>query len=219
MVVAAHPDDEAIGCAGTIARHVANGDTVSVIFMTNGVSSRIGNEKDEIVERRNSAIDVSNMLGTTKPVFLDFPDNQMDSVVFLDIVKAIEKRVSIEKPSKIYTHFSGDLNVDHQITHKAVLTACRPQVATTVKEIYCFEILSSTEWSSITSPQFSPNVFVNISDFWEQKKQALKSYNREMRDSPHSRSYKCIEALSIYRGETNGFDFSEAFVLERMLVG
>lgn len=219
MIIAAHPDDEAIGCAGTIARHIDMGDIVSVVFMTNGVSSRINsNNAEEITERKKAAIEAAQMLGTKKPVFLDYPDNRMDSVDILDIVKSIEEVIFKERVEIIYTHFSGDLNIDHHLTHKAVLTACRPQSSSTVKEIYCFEILSSTEWNSVISSHFIPNVFVNISDYWDRKIQVLECYEKELRDSPHSRSYKCLNALSLYRGETNGFNYAEAFVLERMLV-
>lgn len=219
MVVAAHPDDEVLGCAGTIARHTRRGDIVSTVFMTNGVSSR-GNSvtTEEIILRKEAAIEVSNLLGTQIPIFFDYPDNRMDSVDFLDIVQSIEEVIHKERPDVIYTHFSGDLNVDHNLTHKAVLTASRPQSSSTVKEIYCFEILSSTEWNSISTCQFIPNVFVDISNYWEHKLQTLGCYERELRETPHSRSYKCLEALAIYRGETNGFKFAEAFVLERMLV-
>ena len=219
LVIAAHADDDVIGCAGTIARHIEKGDIVNVAFMTDGVSSRKGGAtKQEITARKNCAVQTSIILGTKEPTFFDFPDNRMDSVDFLDIIQSIEDLIIKKKPTIIYTHFSGDLNVDHHLTHRAVLTACRPQSNSTVTEIYCFEVLSSTEWNSVTSPHFIPNVFVNISDYWDRKLEVLKVYERELRESPHSRSYQCLKALSVYRGETNGFDFAEAFVLERMLI-
>jgi len=219
MVIAAHPDDEVLGCAGTIAHHVAKGDHVNIVFLSHGVGSRDNSVTDEDVSaRQNAASKVTELLGTKVPVFLGFPDNRMDSVDMLDITQAVEKLVQEKKPGIIYTHFPGDLNIDHCITHQAVLTACRPQSQSSVRAIYCFEVLSSTEWNSVTSNTFVPNVFMNITDYWDKKLEALECYAGEMRDSPHSRSINCVKALAMLRGETHGFHFAEAFVLERMLI-
>lgn len=219
MVIAAHPDDEVLGCAGTIAHHVAMGDHVHIVFMSNGVGSRNNTVSEQDVSiRQDSAKKVATLLGTKLPVFLDYPDNRMDSIDMLDITQAVEKIIQTKKPRVIYTHFPGDLNIDHCITHQAVLTACRPQKQSSVRAIYCFEVLSSTEWNSVSSRTFVPNVFVNITDHWDKKLQALECYAGEMRDSPHSRSINCVTALATLRGETHGCYYAEAFMLERMLV-
>lgn len=219
LVVCAHPDDEVLGCGGTMARHVANGDSVSAMFMTNGVSARRGLEElREVNLRKHAAKQAASIVATAEPVFLDFPDNAMDTIQFLDIVKSVEEVIDVLNPNIVYTHFPGDLNIDHCLTHKAVLTACRPQRSSPVEKIYCFEVLSSTEWSSSVFSSFNPNIFVNITHFWAAKEKALKCYNNEMRESPHSRSYTCVESLASLRGQTSGFRFAEAFVLERMLI-
>lgn len=218
LVVAAHSDDEVLGCAGTIARHVESGDQVTVVFMTDGVSSRL-NSNAELGEIRNdAAINALNILGVESVHSYAFPDNKMDSVPLLDVAQAIEKVLNVCNPNIIYTHFPHDLNVDHQVTHQAVLTACRPQYWSSVKEIYTFEVLSSTEWNSRALIQFSPQKIVNITDFWDKKLMALKCYSNEMRDFPHSRSYECVEALAIYRGATFGLNKAEAFSVERQIV-
>ncbi|MBT6052731.1 MAG: PIG-L family deacetylase [Candidatus Scalindua sp.] len=217
LVVAAHPDDEVLGCAGTIARHVSDGDKVYVVFMSDGVTSRTGVESNEVEVRKQAAKDASNILGMVQsPRFLGFPDNRMDTVALLDIVQTLEQVINEIEPEVVYTHHSGDLNIDHKITHQAVMTACRPQPGFCVREIYSFEVLSSTEWS--TNNPFIPNYFVDISDILELKISAIKAYNSELRLFPHARSIESIEALVKYRGASVGVHAAEAFRLERKIV-
>ena len=124
LIIAAHSDDEALGCSGVIARHVAEGDNVHLLFMTDGVASRL--ESGDGKNRLTYAQDASKILKVDSFTNLNFPDNQMDSIPLLGIVKEVENKISNLQPEIIYTHHIGDLNVDHQITHKAVVTACRP---------------------------------------------------------------------------------------------
>ncbi|MGF1730515.1 PIG-L deacetylase family protein [Photobacterium kasasachensis] len=217
LVVAAHSDDEALGCAGTIAKHIDNGDQVTVMFMTDGVSSREELEVQAGELRNEAAIKALGILGVAEVKQYSFPDNKMDSVPLLDVVQAVEEVLSEYNPSVVYTHFASDLNMDHCITHRAVMTACRPQSWSSVREIYSFEVLSSTEWASRTGSQFVPQRIVDISAYWEMKLNALKCYEVEMRSYPHSRSYECIEAQAKYRGATHGMAMAEAFVIERIL--
>jgi len=216
LVVAAHADDESLGCGGAIARHVSKGDSVTVMFMTDGVSSRDTNS-DYITLRESASSQAMAILGVSDIRQSNFPDNKMDSITLLDVVKDIEVVINDIKPEIVYTHFAHDLNVDHRVTHSAVMTACRPQSWSSIKKILSFEVLSSTEWNSPTAIQFIPNYFVDISDFWEQKLAALKCYSEEMRVFPHSRSYECVEALAVLRGATNGLFKAEAFCIERIL--
>ncbi len=215
LVVAAHSDDEALGCAGTIAKHVDNGDDVFVVFMTDGVAAR-GSDKG--IDMRHAASEAAlSLLGVKKAFRFDFPDNQMDSVPLLSVAKQIEAVVSEVSPNIVYTHFSGDLNVDHQITHKAVMTACRPQAWCSVKEIYCFEVLSATEWNSKSAPAFLPQKIVDITKQWDRKLVALACYKEEMRAAPHSRSIESVNALACIRGACHGLTMAEAFYVERIV--
>ncbi len=216
LVVAAHTDDEALGCAGTIAKHVAQGDEVHLLFMTDGIGSRVV-KANEAGERLTAAQKAAHILKVKSFANLNFPDNRMDSVPMLDVVKEIENKVAEIQPEAIYTHYLGDLNVDHQVTHKAVMTACRPQPDFCVKEIYAFEVVSSTEWQTPGLVPFTPNVFVNITDYIDIKKQALEAYSEEMRQPPHSRSVKNAIRLNELRGNTVGFDYAESFVLVRII--
>ncbi|WP_448546861.1 PIG-L deacetylase family protein [Thalassotalea fusca] len=220
LVVSAHSDDEALGCAGTIAKHIANGDDVHVVFMTNGVSSRDTQHLHQIeaVTRKSAAQSALEVLGVKHFTQLDFPDNQMDSIPLLNVAQAIEKVIANVSPSMVYTHFLNDLNVDHQITHKAVMTACRPQTWSSVNKVLSFEVLSSTEWNSPSLSAFRPQYIVNITNFWDLKCKALQQYSEEMRAFPHSRSFECVQALATLRGASNGFEKAEGFFVERILI-
>ncbi len=219
LVVAAHPDDEVLGCGGTIARHVAEGDAVHVVFMADGVTSRSALANSSEQQARNaSAYRACEILGANEPVFLGFPDNRMDTLALLDIVQALEKEIQTIQPDIVYTHHYGDLNIDHRITHQAVMAACRPQGNYSVKTILCFEVPSSTEWQTPNSGQvFEPNWFVNISDTLETKMKALQAYHEEMRSPPHSRSIENVVRISALRGANIGIEYAEAFQLLRLI--
>lgn len=216
LVVAAHPDDEALGCGGTIRRHVEEGDRVCVLFMTDGVSARGSNKG---AKERNRAADLAlDRLGVGSRVYNAFPDNQMDFLPLLEIVKVIEAEIKKCKPHIIYTHHHGDLNIDHALTHKAVLTACRPMPGACLEALYGFEVPSSTEWAGPTVAEaFIPAHFVNIEKTFAAKLDALKAYDEEMRPFPHPRSYEAVEALATWRGAQAGFSKAEAFTVIRSL--
>jgi len=215
LIVAAHPDDEVLGCGGTIAKHIANGDSVHLLFMTDGVASR--SESEDADSRLTASQNAAKVLKVNTLTNLDFPDNKMDSIPLLDVVKEIEYKIAELQPEIIYTHHIGDLNIDHQITHKAVMTACRPQPGFCVKEIYAFEVLSSTEWQTPGLLPFYPNVFIDITDYIDIKKQVLEVYSKEMRMPFHSRSIENILRLNALRGNSVGCNFSESFSLVRMI--
>jgi len=217
LVVAAHSDDEALGCAGTMVKHVAAGDKVHVIFMANGVGSRSTTSISSIEHRQVAARKAADILGVTSMEYFDFPDNKMDIVPLLDIVQSIENAINELQPEIVYTHHIGDLNIDHQITHKAVMTACRPQPSFCVKEIYAFEVLSSTEWQTPGYLSFTPNVYIDISSQIEIKRKALGAYSEEMYQPPHSRSVDNSIRLNSLRGNSVGVDYAEGFILVRMI--
>jgi LmbE family N-acetylglucosaminyl deacetylase len=216
LVVAAHSDDEALGCAGTIAKHIASNDNVFLLFMTDGVGSRHVT-RDNVIDRQEKATRVAKILSISSMENLNFPDNKMDSVPLLDITQSIEKKISEVKPDIIYTHHIGDLNIDHQITHKAVMTACRPQPGFSVKEIYAFEVLSSTEWQTPGYCSFSPNVYIDITNYIDLKEAVLEVYDEEMREYPHSRSIENVLRVNTVRGNAVGVEYAEAFMLLRMI--
>ena len=209
-IVAAHADDEVLGCGGTIAKLTQKGYSVHVLFLADGETSRgsTANLSDRIEAAKAAAV----TMGSEIPTFLNFPDNRLDTIAFLDIVKAIEHWLASLSPSVIYTHHAGDLNLDHRLVHQAILTACRPQPQCSIRAIYGFETQSSTEWaSSDMSSAFRPTRFVDISSTLETKQAALKCYEAEMRPFPHSRSLQAVEHLARLRGSSVGLEAAEAF--------
>ncbi len=215
LIVAAHPDDEVLGCGGTIAKHVASGDNLHLVFMADGVGARDGNVPLELQERMQATQRAAAILGVNDPHFLGLPDNSMDGMPLIDIVRPLERIIQMIKPQVIYTHHYGDLNIDHRLTHQAVMTACRPQPSSHVYEILCFEVMSSTEWATPGLAPFLPNVFVDISAYWDIKSKALEAYSAELRPPPHSRSMLGLESLARHRGHSVGVNMAEAFTLVR----
>lgn len=221
LVVAAHPDDELLGCAGTLARHARAGDEVHVLIMAQGATSRddqrhADKRGEQIKALRSSAEKAAAHLGLASPRFAGFADNRMDGCDLLDVVKQVETVVAEVGPAVIYTHSLSDLNVDHRVTHQAVMTACRPLPGSPVRTILAFETPSSTEWS--LENVFRPNHFIDISTFLTLKLEALSFYEQEMREFPHARSLRNIEALSIHRGASVGLEAAEAFEVVREVV-
>lgn len=218
LVIAAHPDDEVLGCGGTIAKLAKKGNKVNVAFLCDGELSRASKftkvTKKNILDRKKAAEKACKILGAKKPTFADFLDNQLDSVPLLKVVQSVEGLINKYSPNTIFTHYGGDLNIDHSIVNKAVITACRPQVDCCVKKILFFEVPSSTEWNfSDTIKSFRPNWNEDIGSFLKIKLKALECYGKEIKRWPHPRSIKGVEILSQYRGSVVGYKAAESFVL------
>lgn len=215
FIIAAHPDDEVLGAGGTILKHIVKGDEVRVLLLSEGETSRA---KANIARRQVQAKKAAEMLGV-KELFLEqLPDNQFDSLPLLKIIKLIEKHLEKIKPGIIYTHHHNDLNIDHQLTAKAVLTAARPQPNYFVKKILAFEVLSSTEWQTKDKKHlFYPTIYNDITNFIDRKIEILKVYKQELKKYPHPRSLQGVKALAQYRGIESGYNFAEAFQLIRQL--
>jgi len=223
LVVAAHPDDEVLGCGATIAKHVLAGDEIRVVIMAEGVTSRDKkrdrtSRKWELESLAKAASRANEILGTESLDLHDLPDNRLDTVDMLDIVQVVEMYMKKYEPELIYTHHGSDLNIDHTIVHNAVVTACRPFPAQTVRGLLFFEVSSSTDWQvPDLKNMFSPNWFVEATATLEKKIKALEAYGSEMHPWPHSRSLKAVENLARYRGSSVGLEAAEAFVLGRLI--
>jgi LmbE family N-acetylglucosaminyl deacetylase len=223
LVVAAHPDDEVLGCGGTIARHAGAGDEVQVLIVAEGATSRQlqrdrDQATDELFALAQAAHQAGAILGAQGVELLDLPDNRLDSIDRLDLIQQIEERIVRHQPKVVYVHHAGDVNVDHRRLHEAVVTACRPMPGQPVRRLLSFEVASSTEWQPPGSaPAFQPNWFVDISDQWPRKRQALEAYTHEMRPWPHARSIEALEHLARWRGAQVGVEAAEAFCLLRQL--
>jgi len=216
LVVAAHPDDEVLGCGGSIAHHVDAGDEVRVIILAEGLTSRGVCTQDDLLGLAASAQAASKILGVSELYLHKFPDNRMDSVDRLDITRVVENHIKEFEPNIVYTHYEGDLNYDHRIVSESVNIACRPQTDSSVHTLLYFEIPSSTDWQPVGSrTAFTPNWFIDINGHIDKKIKALKEYESEMRPTPHSRSLESITHLAKWRGAMVSLYAAEAFVLGR----
>ncbi len=216
LVIAAHPDDELLGCGGTVAQLVQKGFYAATVILGEGATARRGAGKSDVAKLRAQARQAGRVLGVGAVHFENFPDNRFDSVPRLNIIRKVEKYIKKYSPDIVLTHFADDLNIDHRRTFEAVITACRPQPGVPLPDIYCFETPSATDFGEAGRDRiFSPNVFVDISRGMGLKLEALKCYTSEMREYPHSRSLQGVKLLAQYRGMRAGQRMCEAFQLVR----
>ncbi|MFA7383727.1 MAG: PIG-L deacetylase family protein [Desulfurivibrionaceae bacterium] len=218
LVVAAHPDDEVLGCGGTIARMVREGHQVMVAILGEGITSRGGNreeaDQNQLHHLRQCSLAAAERLGGVEVLHYDFPDNRFDTVPLLELVKHIEALIMRCKPEIIYTQHGGDLNIDHAVTFRATLTAARPQKHSKLRALYAYEVPSSTEWSfQRFAPVFRPTVFRDITETLELKMAAMQCYEGESRLFPHPRSLENLRATAQRWGSVAGLDAAEAFEL------
>jgi LmbE family N-acetylglucosaminyl deacetylase len=222
LIVAAHPDDEILGCGGTMARLANEGHEVRIAILAEGMTSRY-QQRDQVDRKQlndlhSHAQRAADKVRAKELVLCKLPDNRMDTVPLLEVVKVVEDLLERFRPSVIYTHHSGDLNVDHGVVHRAVLTATRPVPGQRAREIYAFEVPSSTEWAfQRLEPTFRPSVFVDISATLDTKISALACYDTETRAFPHPRSPEALRAIAMRWGSVAGFQAAEAFELIRSL--
>lgn len=221
LVIAAHPDDEILGVGGTVLKHAKSGDECFAIILGEGMTSRYDKrelaDENKVEKLHGDTYKAAEVIGYKKVYMEEMPDNRFDSVPLLDIIKIIEKYIEDIKPDIIYTHFGRDLNIDHRITFEAVLTATRPIGEELVKEIYAFETVSSTEWNFSSMVNFNPNYFVDVTGTLDEKLKAMECYDSELREFPHPRSNKNLEASALKWGSVVSKKYAEAFEVVRII--
>lgn len=219
LAVVAHPDDEILGVGGTLARHAAQGDRVSVVILGEGMSSRKlryeAPEQTALLASRDETREALAVLGVEDVRRFELPDQRFDSLPLLDIVKVVAPEVERVAPRIVYTHFRNDINVDHQRTFQAVLVATRPVPSCPVEWVFSFETLSATEWNYQSDTGFSPNFYVAIEGQLTLKLSAMSKYRSELKAFPHPRSLAAIEHIARLRGAHCGYLAAEAFVMVR----
>jgi LmbE family N-acetylglucosaminyl deacetylase len=218
-VIVAHPDDEILGCGGVMAAYSTSVD-FHILILGEGITSRFqqrdASEKEPLELLKGDAQKAADVVGAKSVSFGGMPDNRFDEMALLDVIKKVEHFLETYKPVTIFTHHPGDLNVDHGVTYRSVLTATRPMQGERVKEIYTCEIQSSSEWAFQTiAPAFQPNVFYDITNGMESKIKAMEVYESERRPFPHPRSPESLKAHASRWGCTVGVNFAEAFQLIR----
>ena len=222
LVIAAHPDDEVLGMGGTIAKLVNEGCEVNVLIVTDGSSSqyRDSDNLDQIIRaKKQETWACAEVLGVKQVYYGGMPDMRLDSTPHITVNKVIECFIDQLCPDTVFTHFWGDVNQDHVNVYHSTLVAVRPIKGQVVKELYCYRVPSSTEWTPMNSPTtFMPNVYVDITEFAEQKYEAFSQYHTELRAYPHPRSVEYLRICDKARGLQVGLQVAEEFVLLRKLV-
>lgn len=221
LVIAAHPDDEVYGMGGTMAKLSAQGHEVHVLIVTDGCTAQYAGRPDlpEIVrKKRAEALEAGRILGIKEVHFGTFPDMRLDTVPHVELNRLIEETVDAFRPEAVYTHFYGDVNLDHQAVYRSTLVAVRPLPGQRVKELYCYRVPSSTEWSpQLAQTAFLPNTMVDISGFEEAKEAALRAYQTETRAYPHPRSPQYVRETDRAWGLQWGLGPGEAFMCLRAI--
>ncbi len=222
LVVAAHPDDEVLGAGATVARLADRGEQVHVAILGEGITSRYTRREDAhadlLARLRDQSRRACERIGAAGVVHYELPDNRFDTVPLLDVVHLVEELVERFQPDVVYTHRAGDLNIDHDVVHRAVLTATRPVPGSFVRRVYAFEVPSSTEWAFGIGRPFAPNVFVDAAATLDRKIEAMELYESEARAFPHPRSPEALASLARTRGAAAGLAAAEAFELVREIL-
>lgn len=217
LVIAPHPDDEVLGCGGTIAHHAAQGDEVQVLVVTRAAPDVY--PSDDEVEVRQEAHAAHAILGIVNTHFLDFPAPKLDTVPGYQLANEIATVIRRYQPYTVYLPHRGDIHLDHQKVYQATLVAARPINQCSVKQLLCYETLSETEWAPPWSDTaFVPNVFVDITNYLDLKLKAMHCYQSELQPSPHPRSLQALETLAKQRGSTVSLSAAEAFMLVRQII-
>lgn len=219
LVIAAHPDDEVLGCGGTLLKHKAVGDKIFACIVTTtdtpeGMLPRYPDYK----ERRQEALKVAKAIGFEKePFFLNIPPINLDTYphgALNDKLKAVVDEV---KPSIIYSHHFGDPHKDHQRIYESVMVITRPSPGSPVREVYSMEPVSASEWSDPNRAPFTPQMYVDISNFLKRKLELMSIYKIELKHPPHPRSLESIETQARWRGFAIGRKAAEAFMIIRQI--
>ena len=212
LVVAAHPDDELLGCGATVALHCKRGDVVRSIILCEGETMRAQNA----TEKKSATEEAAKVLGVDSAVCIGLPDQHLDTLPIVDVISPIEKAVRDFRPNIIYVHSGSDINRDHQVVFEAALVALRPKNEF-IEEIYSFYTVGATEWGY---PRlFNPDTWVGFNeDIIQRKLDAFACYDSELCEYPHPRSLQAIKNLAMMYGNQCCMEFAEVFETVRKTV-
>lgn len=214
LVIAAHPDDEVLGCGGIILKHIKNKDDVVICILTDGSLNRYSQDKARVVKEQ--ALQCAKFLGLERVIFKDLPNQALDTIPILKVIQTIEEVIREVKPEIIYTHDKIDLNHDHRIVYEASLVATRPLPENRIRKMLTYFVPASSEHNNVDSEStFIPNLFVDIKEEIDQKVEAFSFYKTEAREYPHPRSSQAIKVYAKYWGISVGLEYVEPFRLIR----
>lgn len=216
LVIAPHPDDEILGCGGTMARILAEGGNVEVAIVTKGQQPQFPVEMVEGIRAETKA--AHKLLGLATTHYLDLPAAALDRMSATELNGALAGLVQDTQPDTLFLPFIGDIHTDHQLTFLAAMVAARPRHERAPRRIYAYETLSETNWYAPgITPAFIPNVFIDISETLERKLDAFRCFESQVREFPDERSIEAIRALAIMRGASMYRKAAEAFMLVRQI--
>lgn len=216
VAIVAHPDDEVLGVGGTLARHASEGADVTVVVIADGATSRYPDAMRDTLQVAGQK--AALRLGLTEIRFAGLPDQRLDALPLIEITGAVDEVLNDLEPDVVYTHFAGDVNLDHATVARATWTACRPYQRPSLREIFAFETPSSTEWGwPGIGDTFSPNAFVDITATMDAKIAAMACYDSELRRPPHPRGLAALRTRGEYWGSVVGLTAAEPFMLLRTM--
>ncbi len=214
LVIAPHPDDEVLGCGGTIAKHVNNADCVYVAIVTKGCEPIFPPE--QVAQVREECKKADSYLGVKETVFLDFPAAMLETVSRYEFNGAFIKLIQSMKPDIVYLPHRGDMQLDHKMVVDAAMVALRPKYKHVVKKIYAYETLSETGWDLPNATNdFIPTSYNDISGYLDKKVEALRMFKSQIEGFPNARSIETVKALAMYRGSSMNLKSAEAFEIIR----
>jgi N-acetylglucosamine malate deacetylase 1 len=219
LIIAPHADDEVLGCGATMVKFAGSGDEVFVIIATNAAKGAPELfSKESIATVRSEAEDAHRILGVKETIFMEFPAPALNAFPSYKISLEFSKVFENYRPTHLFLPHPCDLHEDHNAIYRAALVSARPQGFHKISNIYCYETLSETEWSPNQGVHsFLPNHFIEVTDFFSKKIEAMKCFESQMKKFPHSRSFEGITALATLRGVSIGVERAEAFVVERQI--
>lgn len=211
LVIAAHPDDEILGCGGTIAKYK---DRINfyVLILTGGAAGRYEASMESVLQEQ--AVKANQQIGTKDIFFEHLPNQGLDNIPLTDVILMIEKYIDKLNPDMMFVHSANDLNKDHRIVYEAGMTAARPCPGQIIKKLYSYHVASSSEWNQMDT-SFVPDTFINIENTIHQKIEAMKCYKSECRPFPHPRSPEAIQTYAGFWGLNTGMTSAEPFKLIR----
>lgn len=215
LVVSVHPDDETLGCAGTLLKHVENGDEIFWMIITK-VDTSVGFKKEFVSDRKVQIDTVSKMYNIKKVFELGFLTTRLHLIDFNELINKISLVMNEIKPEIVYMNNRTDVHTDHQIAAKAVISCTKSFRYSFIKKILMYECVSETEIAPpFVENAFLPNVFSDITKYMDKKLEIMKVYKSEVQEVPLPRSIENIKAVATYRGASCGCEFAEAFMLIR----
>ena len=215
LIIAAHPDDEVLGCGGFIANRSSK-EECYVLILTGGADGRYEDSMSNIL--RQNSLDANRVLGTKDVYFEDLPNQKLETIPIIKVTQIIEKYIKKLNPARIFTHHGGDINRDHKVVYEATMTATRAIVGQVVQEVYTYNTPSSTEWNFYEGEKvFIPTVYENIERSIDKKLEAIALYESECRVYPHPRSGEALRVHANYWGVTVGIEYAEPFKLMRKM--